>query len=105
MANFDIEFEKLILAEGGYVNDHDDAGGETYLGISRKNNPNWSGWKLIDSIKKGIFDVTRKRSSSASSLSFDSLYSCKYCTYKDLCYCSKEDEVLLESFYKKEEEE
>ena len=61
--------------------------------------------ELIDSIKKGVFDVTRKRSSSASSLSYDSLYSCKYCTYKDLCYCSKEDEVLLESFYKKEEEE
>ena len=61
MANFNIEFEKLILAEGGYVNDSDDAGGETYLGISRKNNPNWSGWKLIDSIKKGVFDVTRKQ--------------------------------------------
>ena len=52
MANFDIEFEKLIFAEGGYVNDPDDAGGETYLGISRKNNPNWSGWRVIDSIKK-----------------------------------------------------
>ena len=52
MANFNIEFEKLILAEGGYVNDSDDAGGETYLGISRKNNPKWIGWKTIDSIKK-----------------------------------------------------
>ena len=52
MANFNIEFEKLILAEGGYVNDSDDTGGETYLGISRKNNPKWIGWKTIDSIKK-----------------------------------------------------
>lgn len=51
MAKFDIEFDKLILAEGGYVNDPDDKGGETYLGISRKNNPNWSGWKTIDKIK------------------------------------------------------
>lgn len=51
MAQFDEEFEKLILAEGGYVNDADDAGGETYLGISRKNNPNWSGWTTIDKVK------------------------------------------------------
>ena len=62
MANFDIEFEKLILAEGGYVNDSDDAGGETYLGISRKNNPKWIGWKTIDSIKKiyGTKNITAR---------------------------------------------
>lgn len=52
MAKFDIEFDKVILAEGGYVNDPDDAGGETYLGISRKNNPKWVGWEVIDDIKK-----------------------------------------------------
>lgn len=62
MANFDIEFEKLIFAEGGYVNDSDDAGGETYLGISRKNNPKWMGWKTIDSIKKiyGTKNITTR---------------------------------------------
>lgn len=61
MANFDSEFDKLILAEGGYVNDPDDAGGETYLGISRKANPNWNGWKLIDSEKKkGINNITSR---------------------------------------------
>lgn len=60
MAKFDIEFDKLILAEGGYVNDPDDAGGETYLGVSRKNNPTWKGWKIIDEIKKkyGTKDIT-----------------------------------------------
>lgn len=52
MAKFDEEFDKVILAEGGYVNDPDDAGGETYLGISRKNNPTWVGWEVIDDIKK-----------------------------------------------------
>ena len=52
MAQFDKEFDKLILAEGGYINDKDDAGGETYLGISRKNNPKWIGWEVIDDIKK-----------------------------------------------------
>lgn len=52
MAKFDEEFDKLIFVEGGYVNDKDDAGGETYLGISRKNNPKWIGWEVIDNIKK-----------------------------------------------------
>lgn len=51
MAKFDIEFNKLIFTEGGYVNDKDDNGGETYLGISRKFNPKWNGWKEIDKIK------------------------------------------------------
>lgn len=65
MAKFDIEFDKLILAEGGYINDPDDAGGETYLGISRKNNPTWKGWKIIDEIKKkygtkGITSILKK---------------------------------------------
>lgn len=52
MASFKIEFDKVVLAEGGYVNDIDDAGGETYLGISRKNHPNANMWKYIDEYKK-----------------------------------------------------
>lgn len=52
MADFNKEFEKLILAEGIYGNDPDDSGGETFLGISRKYNPTWTGWKTIDEIKK-----------------------------------------------------
>lgn len=62
MAKFDEEFNKVILAEGGYVNDPDDAGGETYLGISRKNNPKWVGWEVIDDIKKkyGTKNITSR---------------------------------------------
>lgn len=62
MANFDKEFDKVILAEGGYVDDPDDAGGETYLGISRKNNPKWVGWEVIDDIKKkyGTKNITSR---------------------------------------------
>lgn len=61
MANFDEEFKKLIFVEGGYVNDKDDSGGETYLGISRKNNPNWKGWRIIDDIKKiNVNNITNK---------------------------------------------
>ena len=54
MANFNEEFKKVILVEGGYVNDPDDAGGETFAGVSRKNNKNWKGWPIIDKHKVGI---------------------------------------------------
>lgn len=37
--------------EGGYSNDPDDAGGETFLGISRVNWPGWPGWGMIDQMK------------------------------------------------------
>lgn len=52
MAQFKQAFDKLIVDEGGYVNDPDDRGGETYKGIARKFHPNWEGWSSIDSIKK-----------------------------------------------------
>lgn len=52
MAYFGDAFKKLSIKEGGYVNDKDDAGGETYRGISRKYNPIWQGWTMIDSYKK-----------------------------------------------------
>lgn len=52
MANFKEAFDKTMIHEGGYSNDPDDVGGETYRGIARKFNPNWEGWKIIDA--KGI---------------------------------------------------
>lgn len=52
MANFDVYYPKLMKSEGGYVFDKDDLGGETYKGISRRYNPNWIGWKMIDKYKK-----------------------------------------------------
>lgn len=52
MANFGEEYKKLIVKEGGYVNDPNDVGGETYKGVSRKYNPDWRGWGIIDIVKK-----------------------------------------------------
>jgi len=52
MAIFDEAFEKTAAIEGGYVLDPDDAGGETYKGISRRFNPSWGGWDKIDEMKK-----------------------------------------------------
>ena len=51
MANYNEAYKKLLIVEGGYVNDPDDAGGETYAGISRRFNSNAKFWKVIDEIK------------------------------------------------------
>jgi lysozyme family protein len=51
MANFVDAFIRTMGHEGKYVDDPDDSGGETYRGVSRKNNPKWAGWKIIDSMK------------------------------------------------------
>jgi len=48
MANFIEAFQKVILNEGLYSNDPDDAGGRTILGISENNWPKWAGWKIVD---------------------------------------------------------
>ncbi|WP_075187655.1 glycoside hydrolase family 108 protein [Teredinibacter haidensis] len=51
MANFDQAFKITMKAEGGYINDPDDPGGETYKGIARSRNPKWPGWINIDLLK------------------------------------------------------
>lgn len=59
MADFKKAFEITMGHEGGYVYDPTDAGGETYRGISRRYNPQWEGWELIDKTKPNIshFDL------------------------------------------------
>lgn len=52
MANFETAFAHTMKAEGGYVNDPQDPGGETYKGIARKMNSKWDGWIIIDMMKK-----------------------------------------------------
>ncbi|WP_288550244.1 glycosyl hydrolase 108 family protein [uncultured Brachyspira sp.] len=52
MADFEKAYKTLEKWEGGYANIKEDAGGETYKGITRKNYPNMSFWKKIDSLKK-----------------------------------------------------
>mgnify|MGYP002725676964 CR=1 FL=1 len=48
MAQFKQAFDVTMSHEGGYVNDPDDRGGETYRGISRIHHSDWSGWAKID---------------------------------------------------------
>lgn len=52
MANFDIAYANTNKNEGQYANNPNDKGGETYGGISRKNWPNWGGWKYVDEATK-----------------------------------------------------
>lgn len=51
MADYRQAIGKVLKSEGGYVNDPDDNGGETYKGISRRHWPDWLGWIIIDGIK------------------------------------------------------
>ena len=51
MANYKEAIAKVLKHEGGYVNDPDDKGGETYKGISRKNWSKWIGWNIVDNSK------------------------------------------------------
>jgi lysozyme family protein len=50
MVDFNIAYDRTMLAEGGYklTDIPGDAGGQTYAGISRRANPDWPGWAEID---------------------------------------------------------
>jgi lysozyme family protein len=52
MAEFKTAYSKTSIVEGGYANNPHDSGGETWKGISRNNEKNWGGWKIIDQYKK-----------------------------------------------------
>lgn len=44
-------YDQIKRWEGGYANDPNDRGGETYCGIARNCHPNWPGWNYIDMVK------------------------------------------------------
>jgi lysozyme family protein len=52
MADFTQAFQLMIAHEGGYVNDPDDPGGETYKGVARKIFSKWDGWTKVDMLKR-----------------------------------------------------
>jgi lysozyme family protein len=51
MADLSQSLKLLLVDEGGYVDDPNDAGGETYCGIARTFQPTWPGWALITAHK------------------------------------------------------
>lgn len=50
MANFTQAFNITMHNEGGYANNPDDNGGETYAGVARNFWPAWPGWRMVDDI-------------------------------------------------------
>lgn len=83
MADFKSAYKKIEATEGGWVSDPDDAGGETYKGISRRANPNWDGWISIDAIKKshpttfkGILKKTPELEKKVQDLYKDKYWDC-----------------------------
>src|SRR3972149_1674828 len=51
MAEFETAYYLTNVIEGGYANDPDDRGDETYRGWSRNAHPDWTGWKIVDEAK------------------------------------------------------
>ena len=58
MADFNLAFDKTMGHEGDYSNDPLDLGGETYRGISRKFNPSWEGWNILDAFQQRHLELT-----------------------------------------------
>lgn len=56
---YDSAMRYIIDVEGIYSDDPDDAGGETYSGISRRSNPDWEGWALIDRAKSNGTELNK----------------------------------------------
>lgn len=56
MAIFNHAYNLTNKNEGGYVNDPEDKGGETYRGVARKKHPNWRGWHRVDEEKRKCSD-------------------------------------------------
>ena len=54
-------FSATMGHEGGYSNHVSDTGGETFMGISRKYNPDWNGWSIVDNYiyKEKLNDNTK----------------------------------------------
>jgi len=63
MADFRSAYYLTMGHEGGYANDPDDVGGETYKGIARNYHSSWEGWKIVDIYKKeggGVRELNEK---------------------------------------------
>lgn len=64
MANFETAYAPLKQYEGGWSNDPDDRGGETYAGIARSFFPQWPGWAIVDNYKKTVHNTPKAMTSA-----------------------------------------
>lgn len=72
MAKFETALALTLAREGGYAKNAFDVGGETYRGISRRANPSWAGWRIVDIAKRaGSFPRNLERNSALQELVVD----------------------------------
>jgi lysozyme family protein len=74
MADFKPVLVLILKNEGGWVDDPDDNGGETWQGVARNYYPNWKGWAIIDRIKKANPKATAKAIGGKPSILNTALY-------------------------------
>jgi lysozyme family protein len=51
MADFTTAYNLTMGVEGGYANNPNDHGGQTWKGIAQKMHPEWTGWAIIELAK------------------------------------------------------
>jgi lysozyme family protein len=51
MADFTTALARTLAYEGGWDDDPDDPGGETFRGITRRDHPQWPGWQAVDRLR------------------------------------------------------
>lgn len=85
---FNICYDFVRKFEGGHIFINEDSGGETIYGISRKNHPEWKGFKILDDYKK-ICEVGNGPTSRAQSSEITSF-----------CGGNAELQELTKDFYK-----
>lgn len=64
MSDFHKAYLRTMGHEGGYANNPNDTGLETYKGISRKHWPSWGGWRYIDGAKGQMVAMPKHGTSS-----------------------------------------
>jgi lysozyme family protein len=98
MANYQKALEKVLVSEGGYSNDPEDPGKETYCGISRRYHPHWEGWKLLDKYKENIQIRNNQRFKAMTISSMVSHFYLKY-FWKPLRCQDIENQSIAESLF------
>jgi lysozyme family protein len=81
MADFKTAYKITMAHEGGYANNPNDSGGETWKGIARRKHPDWPGWEIVDQWKiKGGFPASLTNAPGLQAL-VESFYKFKFWDY------------------------
>lgn len=69
MSNFATAYNITMVIEGGYANNPNDHGGQTWKGIAQNMHPEWLGWAIIEAAKPQFdFPACLKRNTELENL-------------------------------------